>query len=331
MQFRAGPDAFAGPGEFSDFSGFRARDIQHSGNKLMAQIQPSTEARVHYDTDPRVFELMLDENMNYSSGYYLAGKEDLDTAQINKMNKIARLCGIRPGCRLLDIGCGWSGPLLYFAEKFDCHVTGITISEVQRDWALQTAEQRGLAQQVEIKTCDVMESDFPAESFDQIIFLESIIHMDDKPAIFSLCRDLLKPGGILFVQESCYDRNSLTDQYRNDRGFQAVDQAFGYTGTMVSGGEMLRLMEETGMLPIYLENISDHYRRTLCQWGENLDRHADELKAAAGDFFVQFRRYIMLAIATYRAEKTLCHMIAAQKSPNDWAGTIGVPSFGDHS
>lgn len=284
----------------------------------MTQIQPSSEATVHYDTDPKVFELMLDKNMNYSSGYYLDDNDDLDTAQINKMDKIASICGMKPGSKLLDIGCGWSGPLLYFAEHYGCQTTGLTVSEVQRDWAIGTAKKRGIEDRVEIIICDVMDSSLSAESFDHIIFLESIIHMDDKPNLFSLCEKLLKPGGIVFVQESCYDKNSLTQQYRSDRGFQAVDQAFGYTGTMVSGGEMLRLMEEAGLLPVYLENISPHYRKTLGQWADNLDSHVSELKSAAGDFFVQFRRYIMLAIATYRAEKTLCHMMAAQKSPNGW-------------
>ncbi len=288
----------------------------------MAQIQSSTESRVHYDTDPRVFKLMLDGNMNYSSGYYLQDDEDLDSAQINKMNKIASICGMKPGTKLLDVGCGWSGPLLYFAEHFGCDTTGLTVSEVQRDWAMQAAKQRGLEQQVNIKICDIIDSTFAPESFDHIIFLESIIHMDDKATIFALCHKMLKPGGVLFVQESCYDKDSLATQYRNDRGFQAVDQAFGYTGTMVSGGEMVRLMEEANLLPIYLENISAHYRKTLCHWADNLDRHATELKLAARDFFVPLRRYIMLAIATYRAEKTLCHMIAAQKSPNGWTGRI---------
>ncbi len=284
----------------------------------MTQIQSSIEATVHYDTDPRVFELMLDKNMNYSSGYYLEEDEDLDSSQINKMDKIASICGMKPGSRLLDIGCGWSGPMLYFAEHYGCKTTGLTVSQVQRDWAMNAAKQRGIDNRVDIEICDVMDSTFDAESFDHIIFLESIIHMDDKTNLFTLCKKMLKPGGVVFVQESCYDKNSLTQQYRNDRGFQAVDQVFGYTGTMVSGGEMLRLMEEAGLLPVYLENISPHYRKTLCQWADNLDLHATELKNAAGDFFVQFRRYIMLAIATYRAEKTLCHMIAAQKSPNGW-------------
>ena len=288
----------------------------------MAQIHSSTESRVHYDTDPRVFELMLDRNMNYSSGYYLNDDDTLDSAQIRKMNKIASICGMKPSTRLLDVGCGWSGPLLYYAEHYGCDTSGLTVSEVQRDWAMRAAKKRGLEHRVHIDIGDIVETDYRPESFDHIIFLESIIHMDDKAKIFALCRKILKPGGILFVQESCYDKNSLAGQYRNDRGFQAVDQTFGYTGTMVSGGEMLRLMEEAGLLPIYLENISAHYRKTLCQWADNLDQHATELKRATGNFFVQFRRYIMLALATYRAEKTLCHMIAAQRPPNDWMHTV---------
>ncbi len=283
----------------------------------MSRIQ-TAETQVHYDTDPRVFELMLDRNMNYSSGYYPNGDEDLDSAQIFKMEKIAAICGMKPGTRLLDIGCGWSGPLLYFAEQYACDAYGLTVSKVQRDWAIGAAKQRGLEQRVHIDLCDGLDCSVEQQSFDHIIFLESIIHMHEKDKIFALCHKLLKPGGILFVQESCYDKNSLTGKYRNDRGFQAVDQAFGYTGSMVSGGEMLRLMEEAGFKPVYLENISAHYQKTLSQWARNLDLHQTELKKAAGHFFVEFRRYIMLAIATYGAEKTLCHMMAAQKSPNRW-------------
>ncbi len=287
----------------------------------MAQGQP-IDSRVHYDTDPRVFELMLDRNMNYSSGYYPTGNEDLDAAQIHKMRKIAAICGMQPGDRLLDVGCGWSGPLMYFVEHYGCEGTGLTTSEVQRNWAIRAAHSRGIGQRTRIEVCHVLEAAFAEASFDQVIFLESIIHMPEKEQIFAFCQKILKPGGILFVQESCYDRNSLTGEYRSDRGFQAVDHAFGYTGSMVSGGEMLRLMEEASMLPVYLENISVHYQKTLSQWAENLDRHQNELKQAAGDFFILFRRYIMLAIATYRAEKTLCHMMAVQKSPNRWHGRI---------
>jgi len=275
---------------------------------------------VHYDVPPRVFERMLDPHMNYSSAYYLRGDEKLDLAQKQKMDKVATLCALKRGDRLLDLGCGWGGPLLYFAEQYECCVTGLTLSEVQRDWGQEWARRRGLSNRVEIRVADALEADLGPKSFDHAVFLESIIHMKDKGRLFELCRRVLKPSGTVFVQESCYDRQSLERKYRDDRGFQAVDQVFGFSGAMTSGAEMLRLMEEAGLVPVYLENISAHYERTLSRWAENLDRHAEEMKCLAPEFFPSLRRYIMLALGTYRAGNTLCHMIAAQKPPHTWAG-----------
>jgi len=273
----------------------------------------------HYDTSPELFKLLLDRNMNYSSGIYLTGEEDLDQAQINKMDRVAAICGMQPGDRVLDMGCGWSGPALYFAEHHKVHVTGLTLSEVQRSFAMERAEQRGIADRVDIRVCNVLDADFPAESFQHMIFFESIIHMWEKLELFQFAHKVLTPGGMLFVQESNYDRNSNTDKFRSDRGFQLVDQVFGDTATMVSTAEMMRLMEEAGFLACYTENISNHYKRTLSQWGDRIDEHGDAMRAAAPEFFNDFRKYIMMALETYRIEATLCHMTAAQKSPNNWA------------
>ena len=277
---------------------------------------------VHYDTNPQVFELMLDRNMNYSSGYYLTGEEDLDQAQVHKMDKIAAMCGMKPGDRVLDVGCGWTGPARYFAREHGCAVTGLTLSEVQRDYGLEQARAAGVADRIEIVVRDVMNAELPPESFDHVLFLESIIHMPQKAEIFGFCERVLRPGGMTFVQESCYDRNSLTESYRADRGFQAVDEAFGQTGDMVSAGEMLRLMEEAGLVPVMAENISQHYVKTLAQWGERIDQHGEEMRAACGDFFPMLRRYIMLALTTYRVGQTVCFMLAAQKPANTWSRSV---------
>lgn len=279
---------------------------------------PTGDSGHHYDTNPRLFELLLDKNLNYSSGIYLTGDEDLDQAQINKMDRTAAICGFQAGDRLLDMGCGWSGPALYFAGHYDMHVTGLTLSDVQRDHAMARAEKLGLADRVDIQVCNVLDADFPAESFHHVVFYESIIHMWEKLQLFQFAHKVLKPSGMLFVQESNYDRNSNTDKFRADAGARLVDQVFGDTMTMVSGGEMMRLMEEAGFLACYTENISNHYKRTLEQWGDRIDQHYDEMKAAAGEFFGDFRKYIMMALETYRIEQTICHMTAAQKSPNTW-------------
>ena len=271
------------------------------------------DSGVHYDTPPRIFELLLDRNMNYSSGVYLNGDEDLDSAQLVKMGKIASWLDLNPGARLLDVGCGWFGPALHMAEHYGAQVTGVTLSPVQREYGLGWASRRGLGQQVQIDVSDVLAMPYPGESFDAIMFLESIIHMPQKRQIFEACHTLLRPGGRLFVQESDYDRDSQNAKYRGDRGNREVDQAFGYTMDMVSAGRMQMEMEEAGLVPYALENISRDYVRTLSQWLQNLDTHAEEMRAISERAYLMLRRYLMIALGTYRSGNTVCHMITAEK------------------
>jgi len=277
------------------------------------------DSAVHYDSSPRLFELLLDKNMNYSSGFYHTGDEDLDAAQVNKMERVAAVCGFRPGQTLLDMGCGWSGPARYFAEHHRMKVIGYTLSQVQRDFAMKMAEERGIADRLDIRVCSVLDAELEPESVDHVIFFESIIHMWEKLDLFRMCHQALKPSGTLFVQESNYDRNSNTEKFRGDRGFQLVDDVFGNTATMVSTGEMMRLMEEACFLPCYSENISNHYKRTLEQWCDRIDQHSEEMAAAEPQFFPELRKYLMMALATYRREGTICHMTVGQKTPNNWA------------
>jgi len=278
-----------------------------------AALAESSGSCVHYDIPPGVFELLLDRNMNYSSGCYPGGAEDLDSAQRAKMDKIARLLDLGPGDRLLDAGCGWGGPALYFAENYGCHVTGITLSTVQCEYALRWAEARRLAGQIEIEVRDVMDLPYPDGSYNGIVFLESIIHMPEKAAIFARCRELLKAGGQIFVQESHFDRAGMRDRYLSDRGFDEVNKAFGYTADLVSGGEMLCLMENAGLIPELVDNISADYVRTLTSWLNSLDGRAQEMQAISERGYAMLRRYLMIAHTTYRSGGTVCYQIAARK------------------
>lgn len=279
-------------------------------------VPPRPEAPdsgVHYDTPAAVFELLLDRNMNYSSGLYPTGAEDLDAAQVAKMERVAALLGLAPGGRLLDLGCGWCGPALYFAERHGCVVTGVTRSPVQRAHAVAWAARRGLQDRLRVDVRDVMDLDYPAASFDQAMFLESVIHMPRKDALFRRCAELLRPGGRVLIQESCYDRESKRREYLSHRGFDEVNRAFGYSSHLVSGGEMLRRLEEAGLVPLHLENISAHYVRTLSQWLANLDTHAEAMRGASERGYWMLRRYLMIALGTYRSGHTVCHLITAEK------------------
>jgi cyclopropane-fatty-acyl-phospholipid synthase len=271
------------------------------------------DSGVHYDVPPGMFELLLDRNMNYSSGWYGRGDEDLDAAQVAKMARIAQYAGLGSGGQVLDLGCGWCGPALYFAERYGCHVTGVTLSPVQREYALAWAGRRGLSDRLVVDQRSVLDLPYVDGTFDQVLFLESIIHMPEKAMIFARCAQLLRPGGRIFIQESNYNRASLRARYLSDRGYEEVDRAFGNTGHLVSAGEMLTLLEEAGFVPEWVEDISAHYVRTLSQWLGNLDHHAARMRALSARAYTMLRRYLMVALATYRAGGTVCHMITARK------------------
>jgi cyclopropane-fatty-acyl-phospholipid synthase len=285
--------------------------------ELAVQIVPDRlsagDSGVHYDVPPRIFELLLDPSMNYSSGIYVRGDETLAVAQIAKMDRIAGVLDLRDGSRVLDVGCGWGGPACYFAQRYGCEVTGVTLSSVQRDFALNRGRSYGVRERLRVDVSDVLDMDYEDESFEAIVFLESIIHMPEKTQIFDRCRSLLTPGGLLFVQESNYARGSRVDEYRQHRGFVEVNTAFGGTGTMVSAGEMLIRLEESGLVPNHLEDISHHYQRTLAQWLDNLDSNATQMCAISAAAHTMLRRYLMIALHTYRTGKTVCHQMSARK------------------
>ena len=288
--------------------------VGNAPDETLRRAGPRARASgVHYDTRPRVFELLLDRNMSYSSGYYPRGDECLDDGQVAKLERIGRALEIAGGDRVLDLGCGWSGPALYYVEHHGCRVTGVTLSEVQRDYGLSWAARRGIGDRYQVDVRSVTDLPYADGAFDHVMLLESVIHMPEKDALFARCLELLRPGGRIVVQESCYDRESMRQRYLSDRGFEEVNRAFGFTGDMVSGGEMVRRLEEAGFHPLGLENISAHYVRTLSQWLGNLDRHAEEMKAVSSDAYRMLRRYLMLALATYRSGHTLCHLITAAR------------------
>ena len=281
------------------------------------QADPSAatvgDSGVHYDIPARVFELLLDPNMNYSSGIYPRGDEDLEAAQVAKMDRIASLLALGEGKRVLDIGCGWGGPACYLARHYDCEVVGITLSAVQKEAAEARARSLAVQRRVHVQQCDVLDMCLEPASFDSVIFLESIIHMPDKTRIFKACESLLIPGGLLFIQESNYDCGSRVERYRSERGFAEVNEAFGGTATMLSAGEMFCRLEECGLVPQHLEDISVHYQRTLMQWLDNLDRHREPMRAISERAHTMLRRYLMIALQTYRSGHTVCHQMSARK------------------
>jgi tocopherol O-methyltransferase len=154
------------------------------------------EVRKHYDRLSIFYRLLWGEHLHH--GYWENG-ESIGRAQIKLMEKLAEKAAIPRGATVLDIGCGLGGSALWLAEKYNCLVTGLTISPVQARMATSRARARNLADRIRFLVSDANVWAPQAESADAIWIMESSEHFRDKPKFFERCALAIKPGGVLAV------------------------------------------------------------------------------------------------------------------------------------
>ena len=150
--------------------------------------------RRHYDRLSVLYRLFWGEHLHHG---YWEGNESVPRAQIQLMERLATLARIPAGARVLDIGCGIGGSLLWLCETFGCEGVGMTISPVQARIATAKAKSRGLGQRIRFEINDANRWEPEPESFDVIWIMESSEHFHEKHLFFKRCARALKPGGVL--------------------------------------------------------------------------------------------------------------------------------------
>src|SRR6185312_5606322 len=153
----------------------------------------------HYDVSNDFYRLWLDPNMVYSCAYFKNAHDDLETAQLQKLDYICRKLRLKPGERLLDIGCGWGGLILHAARHYGVNVLGITLSKQQFALANERIEQENLSDRCEVKLIDYRELNEP-ESFDKISSVGMVEHVGERnlEEYFRCAYRLLRPKGVFF-------------------------------------------------------------------------------------------------------------------------------------
>ncbi len=251
---------------FSEF--YRMKWLAWIANRVGHVLRPNTRSgaqrniHAHYDLGNAFYSAWLDETMTYSSARWETGRESLAEAQTTKYRALCDQMGLRPGDRVLEIGCGWGGFAEYAARERGASVTCLTISKEQHAYASQRIARAGLSDRVEIRYQDYRDAD---GSYDRIASIEMFEAVGEKywPAYFATLRDRLRPGGTAGLQIITIDE-SMFESYRRRVDFI---QKYVFPGGMLPSMTALRGQAESAGLDWRGHvGFARDYARTLGMW-----------------------------------------------------------------
>ncbi|RWO59479.1 cyclopropane-fatty-acyl-phospholipid synthase family protein [Mesorhizobium sp.] len=237
----------------------------------------------HYDISNAFYRLFLDERMVYSCGYFTDFANGIDQAQKDKLDHICRKLRLKPGERLLDIGCGWGAMLIHAAKNYGVVGHGVSLSEAQTQLARERIRAEGLEDRITIEIKSYAEL---SGSFDKISSIGMFEHLGlaNHAAYFSTIRRLLKPGGIyLHHAITRRDKGSIKKTLRKGPEFKALIKYVFPGGELDTIGMTLGNLEAHGFLVYDVENLREHYARTCRLWAERLHARFDEAIAEVGE------------------------------------------------
>jgi cyclopropane-fatty-acyl-phospholipid synthase len=222
--------------------------------------------------------MVLGPSMTYTCACYPDDDATLEQAQAHKYDLVCRKLGLRPGMRLLDVGCGWGGMVRHAVREYGVTALGVTLSTEQAAWAQAAIERDGLADRAQVRRQDyrtVSERGFDAVSS---IGLTEHIGIGNYPSYFSFLLSRLRPGGRLL--NHCITRPDNTQPGLAKRGF--IDRYVFPDGELAGAGTIIAAMQDAGFEVQHEENLRRHYARTLAGWNANLVESWDEAVAEVG-------------------------------------------------
>jgi cyclopropane-fatty-acyl-phospholipid synthase len=232
--------------------------------------------RHHYDVSNDFFRLLLGESMTYSCAIFSRGAETLEEAQATKLELVCTKLALKPGDRVLDVGCGWGSFALHAAREHDVHVTGITLSEPQAVLARERAAAAGLGDRVEIRVADYR--DLANEQFDAVSSIGMVEHVGSTnvDAYAAQMAAVLRPGGRLLNHGIARLRHGDPEAGPFSERFVFPDAAPLHVSRVITA------IEAAGLEPTHVEGFRLDYVRTLREWARNLDDHADQAQKLIG-------------------------------------------------
>ena len=278
----------------------------------------------HYDVSNAFYALWLDERMIYSCAYFPSGAETLDEAQERKLELICRKLRLLPGERLLDVGCGWGGAALYAAERYGARVTGITLSQRQLDEATARARSAGLLDDaVRIELRDYREVD---GTFDKVVSIGMAEHVGraNLARYFSSAWDSLETGGLMLNHAISQGPRPLTGSSDVISG-EFIQRYVFPDGEILPLWEYVQAAEQAGFEVRDVEDLREHYAKTLRHWRRNLEDSWDAAVAEVGEERARLWRLFLAGSAHgfERAHVAVHQVLLAKPGPG---GQVRLPA-----
>jgi cyclopropane-fatty-acyl-phospholipid synthase len=258
----------------------------------------------HYDTGNDVFEAMLDSSMSYSCGYW-AEAENLEQAQYNKLDLICRKLELKPGEKLLDIGCGWGGMARHAAEHYGVEVTGVTVSREQQKLARERC--RDLPVNIELMDYRDLQG-----RFDKIVSVGMFEHVGPKnyATYFDTARKLMNDDGLFLL-------HTIGD-YTTSHGTDPWIEKYIFPNGKLPSARQLACAVENRFLIEDWHNFGPDYDTTLMAWWDNFDSAWPELQHRYNErFYRMWKYYLMCCAGMFRAKQgQLWQLVLSKRQRN---------------
>lgn len=263
----------------------------------------------HYDRGADFYSLYLDPTLTYSCAYFRNSDDSLEQAQHQKYEHIARKLLLKPGERLLDIGCGWGGMLIHAVRNYGVTAVGNTVSHAQYEHVRSRIRDLGLQDQIEVLCEDYRKL---AGKYDKIVSIGMFEHVGKGfiPAFMRKVDQLLNRGGLGLLHTIGKDRASGSDPWIWKYIFPG-----NYLPTLA---EIVREMGTVGFSVLDMENLRLHYACTLDRWAESFERNGGQVLERFDEaFFRMWRLYLRGAAAGFRYGELRVFQVLFSKGLNN--------------
>jgi cyclopropane-fatty-acyl-phospholipid synthase len=305
-------------GDFIDLIGSNAENQKkkkRSGFELWlrerkAEMNARSAARKnvahHYDLSDELYRSFLDEDMQYSCGYFPQPDMTLEEAQLAKKRHIAAKLAIKPGMRVLDIGCGWGGMALTLAEETGAIVDGVTLSVEQLAVAKERAEARGLSDRCHFSLTDYRDV---TETYDRIVSVGMFEHVGrpQYQVFYDTVARLLKDDGVALIHAIGRPERGVTSSWVAKYIFPG-----GYSPAL---SEVMGPIERAGLLVTDLEILRLHYAETIKHWRARFEAHRADIAQLYDERFCRmWEFYLGIAEQSFRARRQFNWQVQLAKS-----------------